>query len=136
MFMIVPHALKELIDGRAKAAVKPFNLQSSAAMLLPFIYYGGEPSMKCLSEAAGVDKALITRNVRVLIEKGYVENVSERQRFYNLKVTPKGEQPLNAITEAVKGVHEEVLSALDDEERAELYNILGKIDIRVKELKG
>ena len=72
------------------------------------------------------DKAAISRGVKLLKEKGYVEH-NDRKNNSLIKLTPSGKQVADAVTQSAKTAANYGGRNLDDETRETLYSALSDI---------
>ncbi|MBN2300068.1 MAG: MarR family transcriptional regulator [Acholeplasmataceae bacterium] len=80
-----------------------------------------------LTEKSFLDKALTSRSLRELLEKGYVEKENTSKYKNKFRITEKGSQVARAFKIEGAKVHKKVLEALSDEEIEQLGKIVSKI---------
>jgi len=75
------------------------------------------------------DKSLIVRQIDGLIEKLYLERLTNKEdrRKKNLILTPKGLEKMNQMTELVMMVSIKLLSGVSDSDYATFRSVLNKI---------
>jgi len=94
--IINPREIKSFVDKKLSSPLAEMGLTPSEGLYLKEIGHMDGISLKVLSEQLGVDKALTTRKVSSLIEKGFVKNTSTGHE-YSLCLTEKGEAALSCI---------------------------------------
>ena len=84
--------------------------------------------MQRIATMMGRDKAQLSRMFSSLERKGLVTRSANSldQRSSLLRLTPKGDQLVIAIKQAVGGAVSELLAPLDPEERVEMLRLLAK----------
>lgn len=121
-----PGMMKTYIDKRVNVKIAPLGLTSSNVLFLMAVRRKEGISLKELTAYIMVDKALTTRTVRQLIDKGLIENRGTG-REYSLFLTDSGRETESKVRKAYRESHVEMLDCLTPEERVEINRILGKI---------
>jgi DNA-binding MarR family transcriptional regulator len=88
---------------------------------------GGGPQQE-LCDALGVDANMVVLLLNELEDKGYVErrrDAKDRRR-HRVQITEKGQAALARTEPARRAIEEEILGALNAEERATLANLLSR----------
>jgi DNA-binding MarR family transcriptional regulator len=80
-----------------------------------------------------VDKALTTRTVRQLMEKGFVEDISENKRSCKIILTQKGQDAVKEIDHFVMDVHNEIFTYISKEEYHTMMIVMEKMYRRIRE---
>ncbi|WP_203984483.1 MarR family winged helix-turn-helix transcriptional regulator [Sphaerisporangium rufum] len=99
----------------------------------------GPASQRELGERLGIDQSDLVAVMDVLVPLELVERTRDAadRRRYRVAVTPAGRATLAAATTEATGVRDEVLSALDEQERALLHALVRKayagLDPRARE---
>lgn len=99
--------------------------------LLSTVAHHGAIPLKQLAEVSASDKALVSRTVKDLVEKGLVlttpMNSGDRSLVCN--ITPKGTKTVDKVIPVARERHARLLLSLDAEDRVKLYDILQKLQI-------
>ena len=85
--------------------------------------------LKQLAEVAATDKALVSRTVKELAQKGLVNTASMKSgdRSLACNITAKGTKLVGAAMPLARMHHARLLLSLDKEDRVRLYDILQKL---------
>lgn len=85
--------------------------------------------LKQLAEISASDKALVSRTVKELAEKGLVQtsSMNSGDRSLVCHVTSKGSKLVEIVLPQARSRHARLLLALDKEDRVRLYDILQKL---------
>lgn len=88
-----------------------------------------ECNLKDIAELLGVDRAIITRNIKKLESLNYIikEKGSNDNRFFDLCVTEEGLSILNSINEYQYKWYEKVTKDFNEQESENLINLLKKL---------
>ncbi|CEH33527.1 MarR family winged helix-turn-helix transcriptional regulator [Romboutsia lituseburensis] len=88
-----------------------------------------ECNLKDIAELLGVDRAIITRNIKKLESLNYIskEKASNDNRFFDLCVTEEGLSILNSINEYQYKWYEKVTKDFNKQESEDLINLLQKL---------
>ena len=91
-------------------------------------------TQKELGDALGLDKAYVTRCLRKLTEDGFLMRRPHPTdgRASLLYVTPKGKEVFESCGAMLDEWDRSRLSALDEDERGELFTLLSKIQTETK----
>lgn len=95
--------------------------------------------MKELTEVSASDKALVSRTVKELTEKGLLNTASMNggSRSLSCIITRKGAKLVDKAMPLARMLHARILLSLDTEDRVRLYDILQKLQtVCVEEDKG
>lgn len=131
---ISPKKMRSFMDAHVNKILKDKDFKASQ---IPFIMEIGNNegiSMKDLCTLTGADKGLTTRVVKTLIENGFVENKSERNRTYELNLTNKGREAYLFSEAAMEKILGQLLECLDDKDKEDLRRVSAKLDKRLDEL--
>ncbi len=127
------HSPMLLLTRLAKQILRRGNeelLGMSPKLMLALSYLqdrGGGPQQE-LCDALGVDANMVVLLLNELEDKGYVErrrDANDRRR-HRVQITPKGKAALARTEPARRAIEEEILGALNAEERATLANLLSR----------
>lgn len=131
--MIAPRAIKTYIDKRTNLKMAGFGLTASSAPFLLEIGNNQGVNLKDITSKLCVDKALTTRTVRQLIEKGFVEDISENRRSCKITLTQKGQDVVEEINRFVMEVHNEMFTYISREEYETVLVVMDKMYRRIRE---
>lgn len=131
--LISPREIRLFMDRKLMPDLFKVGLTPSNGPFVLEIYNEEGISQTELSYRLNVDKALTTRTVRHLIEKGYVEDRSADLHRYSLYATEKGVEAAKIVEKAVKESWEHIFSRLEENEVSEFKKTLGKIGEFVRE---
>lgn len=92
-------------------------------------------SLRELTKKAGVHKSLTTRMVKGLIGNGFVVDTREGGKEYSVILTEKGLEAKRRYAEAHEDVVRLLLDPLSEDERRELFRIVGRIHERMEEME-
>lgn len=115
----------------------PGSFSSTEEMAIHLIRHNKGISQERLSSLLGVDKALVTRIIRKLVDDGYVERRQSEsdKRAYELYPTEKAQELKDEMVSFEDCYYEEALSVLTDEEREEFLSLLSKVYVKSKSLR-
>lgn len=95
--------------------------------------------LKQLAEVSASDKALVSRTIKELAEKGLVNTASMKSgdRSLTCNITPKGTKLVDTAMPLARMLHARLLLSLDTEDRVRLYDILQKLQaVCIEQEKG
>jgi DNA-binding MarR family transcriptional regulator len=97
---------------------------------LAFIGRVGRISLNEIAELTSMDRALISRSVQSLVERGLVlvERDTVDRRIVNVAVTAGGRATHARLRPVMEARQRRLLAALGDEDRAALDRILGRLN--------
>ena len=97
--------------------------------VLAEVHNGDQPSQLALASRLGIDRTVMTYLIDDLVEAGLVERrpnpADRRQR--QVVATDAGRRVLLRLTQRVQAAEAAVVRALDDDERATLWRLLGRV---------
>ncbi len=126
-------SIKKIKDSR----MKKYGLRGSHVMLL--YQLSGHPeglTPADLSESGCVDKALISRTISELLDKGFVRTVQTDGKKYKVRLclTESGQETAAYIAEAATEVQTRISHDFTEEEMTLFYRILTALQIRLNEI--
>ncbi|MFA5312022.1 MAG: MarR family winged helix-turn-helix transcriptional regulator [Methanomassiliicoccales archaeon] len=130
---VSPQKMKSVMDSQVNRLLKDTGLKSSH---LPFIISIGENdgcSMKDLCLMLGIDKGLVTRVVRALINDGLVINASQSGKTYKLSLTEEGREAFKISSNVIDQVIEDVINVLDEDDIIAMRRITAKMNKKFDE---
>jgi DNA-binding MarR family transcriptional regulator len=131
--MIAPRAIKMYINKRMNQKMMGLGLTASTVPFLFELEKNEGISLKEITIHLSVDKALTTRTVRQLINKGFAEDISEDHRSCKIVLTPKGHDTVKEINKYVVDVHNDVFTYISEEEFKTMMIVIEKMYIRICE---
>jgi DNA-binding MarR family transcriptional regulator len=118
--------LARLIRARAEAALAPLNLRPRHLVALTLLRDHGGGTQQAMAEALRIDRTNLVGLLNELEADGLVTRTRavEDRRRHIVALTDAGSTRLREAECALTIVENEVLSALDDEQREQLYELL------------
>jgi DNA-binding MarR family transcriptional regulator len=115
--------------ARVRRALRPLALGAQEFLVLEQLGVLGEASQVELADAVGIDRSNLASVVATLCDRGLVRrsrHASDRRR-YVLRLSRDGERLLRRAASAVAAAEDELLAALDPEQRRELHALLRRV---------
>ena len=111
---------------RAEAALAPFGLRPRHLVTLTLLRDHGSGTQQALAVALQMDRTNLVGLLNELESADLVRRTRspEDRRRHIVELTPAGETRLRELECALAAVEEEVLGALDAEQREQLYELL------------
>ena len=103
--------------------LKPFGITNSQLSTLFIISKAPNPSQKMLSEKMYMDKSTVNRNLKRLIDNGYVVKLN----IHDLQTTIKGKKLLEKVIPHWDKAMSEIRELLEDEGELALNTVLQKL---------
>ena len=130
-FTVLLSNIGRVINKIKNYEMSKFGLKGSQVNCI-FYLYGNEDGMTAteLCNLCEEDKAGVSRALKDLEEKGYVEcKTDENKKKYNsnLKLTPKGEEVAEFISGKINDIINYDKNYISDEELKSFYNTFNKI---------
>jgi DNA-binding MarR family transcriptional regulator len=115
--------------ARFRRAVRPLNLGAQEFIVLKQLQALGSCSQGELADALGIDYSNLAGVTGGLYKRGLIERSrdSADRRRYVVELTTEGHQLLVDADQAIGSVEEDMLAALGDEERAQLWDLLRRM---------
>lgn len=115
----------------------PGGFSSTEEMAIHLIRHNEGISQERLAHMLGVDKALVTRIVRRLVDEGFVERRESTSdgRAYELYPTAKAQELKGEMVSFEDCYYGEILSVLDDGEREQFLKLLSKVYVKSKSMR-
>ena len=117
---------KVYINAPPKKKVKDENLSYGLQPILVKIYREDEIIQEQLAKAFNLNESTITRNLKKLEEKGFIERIAHK-RTKIIKVTEKGAKTARKVMDYDEEWDEIIKDTLTDEEFESFRNLLLKI---------
>lgn len=109
-------------------ALAPTGLTVNQFSLLWNLEFLGQSNMTTLASRACLDNSTLARNLKPLLEKGFiVDKAPGGQRDRLLSVTPKGQMALEIGIPIWKNIQSELKNAIGPEDMAVFKKVLGKL---------
>ena len=122
------------------AAMKPLNITTAEQPILMYPYRHDAVTQEEISAYLQVDKALTTRTVQSLLEKGLVtkEKDEKDKRCNKISLTQKGLDMREAMIEKFSGWNKIVLEGMDEAKQELLFELLEEMVEKTEQhdLKG
>jgi DNA-binding MarR family transcriptional regulator len=115
--------------ARFRRAVRPLNLGAQQFIVLKQLQALGSCSQGELADALGIDYSNLAGVTGELYKRGLIErnrDPSDRRR-YVVELTGEGRQLLADADQAIGSVEEDMLAALGDDEREQLWELLRRM---------
>jgi DNA-binding MarR family transcriptional regulator len=110
-----------LLSRTYEAALRPLGLKLPQFGILGAIGHGAPPSETVLAERLGLERTTLVRNLKLLIENGWVEPLPGEGRGLRHRLTPAGQALLEAAIplwqQAQSGVETRLKDVEGDEAR-------------------
>jgi DNA-binding MarR family transcriptional regulator len=128
-----PHRTSPLLDhlarlnrARAEAALAPLNLRPRHLVALTLLRDHGGGTQQAMAEALRIDRTNLVGLLNELEADGLITRTraAEDRRRHIVQLTDAGHTRLHEAECALAVVENEVLSALDDAQREQLYELL------------
>ena len=122
-------ALGRDATARVRRAIRPLDLGAQQFLVLTQLRVLGEASQAELADAAGIDRSNLATLVNELCERELVARTRHEldRRRYVLRLSARGERVLRRTDGAIAAAEDDLLSALDDTQRAQLYALLRRL---------
>lgn len=131
---IMPRVIKSYIDLAVAKRTAEFGVSPSCCIFLCKIKEHEGASLQEFSKLLYVNKSLVTRNAKQLIEAGLVENRHSLKNKYSLYLTEKGKVVVDKVTKIVNGIWDEMFQGLTDEEKQCFFNCSKKMSDNLKRM--
>ncbi|UAL07095.1 MAG: MarR family winged helix-turn-helix transcriptional regulator [Candidatus Methanogranum gryphiswaldense] len=131
--MVAPRAIKMYINKRMNQKMIGLGLTASTVPFLFELEKNEGTSLKEITAHLSVDKALTTRTIRQLIDKGFAEDISENHRSCKIVLTSKGRDTVKEINTYVIDVHNDVFTYISEEEFRTMMIVMEKVYRRICE---
>ena len=130
MLPLILNKLKKRLDHTSLSSLKEYNL-SKLHLLYLMVLFENEAGMtlKELSEHLGFDKANTSRAITQLIDKGFVQKLSQGELAmkYKVELTPQGRDIAVVIWKQIDEANVEIVSLFTPEELQSLAQIAAKL---------
>ena len=115
--------------ARFRRALRPLDLSAQQFIVLKQLEAIGSTSQSALADALGIDYSNLATVAGELHDKGLIARVREEcdRRRYALDLTEEGRGLLTDADAAIGSGEDDMLSALDESERVELWDLLRRV---------
>ena len=122
-------ALGRDVTARVRRAMRPLGLGAQQFLVLQQLEELGQTSQAELADALGLDRSNLASLVNDLCDRELVERTRDDadRRRYVLRLSRKGEQLLRRTDGAIAATEDDLLSALDEPQREQLYTLLRQV---------
>jgi MarR family transcriptional regulator, lower aerobic nicotinate degradation pathway regulator len=122
-------ALGRDATARVRRAMRPLGLGAQQFHVLSQLRVLGEASQAELADAAGIDRSNLATIANELCDRGLVARTRHEldRRRYVLRLSAAGERFLRRTDGAIDAADDDLLSPLDDAQRAQLYGLLRQL---------
>lgn len=122
-------ALGRDATARVRRAIRPLDLGAQQFLVLSQLRVLGEASQSELADAAGIDRSNLATLVNELCDRELVARTRHEldRRRYILRLSARGERLLRRTDGAIAAAEDDLLSPLDDSQRAQLYALLRRL---------
>jgi DNA-binding MarR family transcriptional regulator len=112
--------------ARVRRAMRPLGLGGQQFLVLSQLRVLGQASQAELADAAGIDRSNLATLANELCESGFVVRTRHEldRRRYVLRLSTAGERLLRRTDGAVSAADDDLLTPLDDTQRAQLHGLL------------
>lgn len=116
------------------AALKPYNITSTEQPVLMFLYNNPGVTQEEITHYLQVDKALMTRTVQSLVEKGYVQKKKDPadKRCNRVSLTKEGISLREGIRSRLLDWNEILMEGFDEEKRQSVFKMLEELVEKVE----
>jgi len=114
------------IRAEAESEVESFDLRPRHVIALTLLDLVGEQSQSDLAEALRVDRTNLVGLLNELEAEGLIlrRRAPQDRRRHIVELTPAGEERLGDAEKAIGAAEDEVLGALSDRQREQLFELL------------
>ncbi len=126
----INHSIKKL----KTEVMAEFDLRSTHLYCLYYLCRDGSMTATELCDMCTVDKALMSRTVKELTERGYIRRSADKRYRAALALTEEGKKVAERVTEYANAYFLSARDGISDAERKTLYRSLEHINERLSEL--
>ncbi len=118
--------------------LKPFGLSSGCCSYLLTLNNNDGMNQNQISRELNVDKAMSARELKKLIQKGYVKKEADKNdtRAYKLSLTDQGRRIIPEIHRELSIWNNAITSGLEEEEKEELLRMLDVVLQEARRLRS
>lgn len=115
--------------ARFRCSLRPFGLAAQQFIVLNQVEAIGPTSQSALADTLGLDYSNLGVVAGELCDRGLIVRTRDERdrRRYSIALTPEGRQLLADADATIRHGDAELLSALDDEELAQLWDLLRRV---------
>lgn len=118
------------------AYTKKFGIGMMEWRVISVLFSNPNSSVQNISDILGLDKAAVSRTIKKLNEKKYLEisGDSDDKRIYVINLTEFGQEIYEVASDFSIEREKQLLETLDDTEKDQLFNILKKLRNNVDQM--
>ncbi|WP_085904552.1 MarR family winged helix-turn-helix transcriptional regulator [Kiloniella majae] len=117
-----------LISQNYDATLKPSGLKATQYTLLATVHKTGALPMKQLASVLGMDRTTLTRNLKPMIHKGFIQNEADTdQRIRLVRITKEGTRTLHEATPLWQVAQNRAIEVLGQKNWNSLMLVINKI---------
>lgn len=118
------------------AYTKKFGIGMMEWRVISVLFSNPNSSVQNISDTLGLDKAAVSRTIKKLNDKKYLEinGHSDDKRIYVINLTEFGQKIYEVASDFAIEREKKLLETLDDTERDQLFNILKKLRNNVDQM--
>jgi DNA-binding MarR family transcriptional regulator len=118
--------------------LKPYGLSSASCPYLLALYHEDGINQNQLSKELSVDKAMSARELKKLINEGYVKKEVDKKdtRANKLYLTNEGKSMIPAIRREISVWNDAITQELNEKEKNELIRMLDVVLIKAKQIRS
>lgn len=128
-------SLQRFYDSYLAVALEDDELPISVAYTILFIGSHENQSLKQISERMDVDGAHTTRIMKILMDKGLVENRGNRKE-YSIALTEKGDMLFARVRNALVEANRYLVADFTEEELEIAVKLMAKAKVRIRKRRG
>jgi DNA-binding MarR family transcriptional regulator len=117
------------MTARARRVLRPLDLGVPQFLVLKQLEALGQASQAELADAAGIDRSNLATIAAELCERDLVQRTrdTDDRRRYVLRLSAGGARLLDRTDGAITAAEDELLAALDPDQRKQLYGLLRRV---------
>ncbi|MCE6234889.1 MULTISPECIES: MarR family winged helix-turn-helix transcriptional regulator [Acinetobacter calcoaceticus/baumannii complex] len=126
----------KLMLKSSTAYTQKFGIGMTEWRIISVLSSTSDCSVQKISDILGLDKAAVSRTIKKLEEKKYIEvkGHSEDKRTYVINLTQLGEELYEVASEFALERERRLLETLEETEKDQLFNLLKKLHSNVEEM--
>ncbi|TDR22637.1 MarR family winged helix-turn-helix transcriptional regulator [Marinicella litoralis] len=120
----------KISNGIAEHYQDQFGINISEWRVLVILYKNPDITAKKIAQLSQMDKVRISRTVKSLVQKNYLTQSQHPldARAKNYELNERGRYLMRAVIPDALRYEEELLSQLNQDERAQLHHLIGKFN--------
>ncbi len=122
-----------LLNSSFNSELQAFGIAIEQRTTLEIIKYEDNVNQTKIAQILAKDKTTISRTLKALETKGYISKSNIDKRTNLIKLTPKGEEVLEATSKLVKDFRAKLAACMSEEEIDQFFNSLDKLTNTINE---